>query len=182
MQFTPSVANVTNDPAILFTATSGRSLNVSVAAGSQTATFQGQSNFTFQTGTTAGAIAFTVTFPNTAPYTQSFTIAPATIQITSAQAVRQNPNLVVTLNGYDNTYSAGQLSFVFYDLKGNAITTIPVNATSNFHQYFFTSNTAGGAFALQASFPVTGDVTQVGSVATTLTNSIGQTSTTQTFQ
>jgi hypothetical protein len=182
MQFTSSVANVTDDPAILFTATSGRTLNVSVAAGSQTATFQGQSSFTFQTGTTAGAIAFTVTFPNTAPYTQSFTIAPATIQITSAQAIRQNPNLVVTLNGYDNTYSAGALSFIFYDLKGSVIATIPVNASSNFHQYFFTSNSAGGAFALQASFPVTGDVTQVGSVAATLTNSAGQTSSTHTFQ
>jgi hypothetical protein len=59
---------------------------------------------------------------------------------------------------------------------------MPVNAVSNFEQYFFTGNTAGGAFALQTSFPVQGDVTQVGSVAIGLTNSAGQTNTTQTFQ
>jgi hypothetical protein len=185
MQFTPSVANVGDDPAIFFTATSGRTLNISVATGSSTATFQGQPNLTFQTGTTAGAIVFTLALPNTASISSpSFTIQPATIQITSAQAVRQNPNLIVTINGYDNTYSAGALSFTFYDVSGRVITPngIAVNATSNFHQYFFTNNANGGAFALQASFPVTGDVTQVGSVAATLTNSIGQSSTTQTLQ
>jgi hypothetical protein len=56
-----------------------------------------------------------------------------------------------------------------------------VNAATSFQQYFFTNNTAGGAFALQASFPVQGDVTQVGSVAISLTNSQGQTTMTQTF-
>ena len=39
----------------------------------------------------------------------------------------------------------------------------------------------GGAFSVQASFPVSGDGTQVGSVAVTLTNSVGQTSSTQVF-
>ncbi|HEY3936827.1 MAG TPA: choice-of-anchor D domain-containing protein [Bryobacteraceae bacterium] len=194
MQFTPSVANVTDDPTIfLFTTPSDRTIDINVAAGSQTVTFtdpsstdpsgKDQSSLTFQTGTTAGTISFTVAgFPNTEPYTQSFTIAKAPIQITFGQAVRQDPNLLITLNGYDNTYSAGALSFIFYDLKGNAITTIPVDATSNFHQYFFTNDQDGGAFVLRANFVVTGDVTQIGSVAATLTNSIGQTSTTQTFQ
>jgi hypothetical protein len=88
----------------------------------------------------------------------------------------------VTINGYDNTYSAGQLSFTFYDVTGKLIAPVTVNAATSFQQYFFTNNTAGGAFALQASFPVQGDVTQVGSVAIGLTNSQGQTNTTQTFQ
>jgi hypothetical protein len=57
-----------------------------------------------------------------------------------------------------------------------------VDATSNFHQYFYANNAAGGSFSMQASFPVTGDVTKVGSVAVTLTNSVGQTSTKLTFQ
>ena len=184
MQFTPSVSSVTDDPAVVFLATNGRQLQLSVASGATTATYQGQSALTFQTGTTAGTITFTLTFTDTAPFTQTFTIAPAQIQITSATAVRQSPNLVVTLNGYDNTYSAGQLSFTFYDTSGKVITPngIQVDASSSFHQYFFTDNQAGGAFALQASFPVTGDVTQVGSVAVALSNSAGQTSTTQTFQ
>jgi hypothetical protein len=173
---------VAGDPAVMFLANSGQTLSVDLAIGAQTATYKGQSAIAFQTGTTAGTLTFTVEFVNTAPYSQSFTIAPATIHITSATAVRQNPNLVVTINGYDNTYSAGQLSFTFYDLTGKVIAPVTVNAATSFQQYFFTNNQAGGAFALQASFPVQGDVTQVGSVAIALTNSAGQTNTTQTFQ
>lgn len=184
MKFVPSIADVTDDPAVVFPVTSGRQLQVNVAAGSQSATYQGQSALTFQTGTTAGTITFTVAFPNTAPFSQSYTISPAAVQISSASAVRQAPNLVVTVNGFDNTYSTGQMSFLFYDTAGNLLTPngIPVDARSSFHQYFFTNNQAGGAFAVQASFPVTGDVTKVGSVSVKMTNSTGDASTTQTFQ
>jgi hypothetical protein len=184
MQFTPSVANVSDDPAIEFVSTSGRQLQLSVASGAQNATYSGQAAITFQTGTTAGTIQFTVQFPNQAAVTQSFTIAPAQVQITNGQAVRQAPNLVVTLTGFDNTYSVGQLRFTFYDTSGRILTptAISVNASSNFHEWFFGESTVGGAFSLQASFPVTGDVTQVGSVTATLANSAGQTSTTQSFQ
>jgi len=182
MKFVPSVANVTDDPAVLFLATNSRQLSLELAIGAQTATYKGQSAIAFQTGTTAGTLSFTLEFVNTAPFSQSFTITPATVHVTSATAVRQSPNLVVTINGYDNTYSAGQLSFTFYDVSGKLIAPVTVNAATSFQQYFFTNNSAGGAFALQASFPVQGDVTQVGSVAIGLTNSQGQTNTTQTFQ
>ncbi len=184
MAFTPTVTNVTDDAAVVFLATGGRQLQINLAGGSQNATYNGQSALAFQTGTTAGTITFTLTFPNTPPITQSFAITPAQIHISGGQAVRQNPNLVLTLDGYDNTYSAGQLSFVFYDSSGAQMNATPmtVDATSNFHQYFFTNNQAGGAFAMQASFPVTGDVTKVGSVGVTLTSSAGQTTTKFSFQ
>jgi hypothetical protein len=184
MQFTPSVSNITDDPAIVFLATSGRQLQLDILPGSQTATYKSQSAIAFQTGTTAGTLTFTLAVPNALPYTQSFTITPAQPHITTTSAVRQSPNLVVTINGYDNTYSASQLSFMFYDTAGKPLTPngITVNVASSFHQYFYTNNQAGGAFSLQASFPVNGDVTQVGSVAVTLTNSAGQTTATQTFQ
>ncbi len=183
MQFAPSVSNVTDDPAVVFTATNGRQLQVAVASGAQNATYNGQTGITFQTGTTAGTLTFTVSFPNAAPFAQAFTIVPAQIQITASQAQRQSPNLVVTLTGYDNTYSAGQLSFTFYGTNGQILASnMQVDATSSFHQYFFTNDQAGGAFSLQASFPVNGDVTQVGSVAINLTNAVGQTSVNQTFQ
>ncbi len=181
MAFKPSVKNVTDDPAVLFLATSGRTLNLKAAAGSQSATYNGQSAFNFQTGTTAGTIQFTVAFPDTPAYTQSFTITPATPQITSASAVRSNPNLVVTVTGYDNTYSAGMLSFTFYDTSGKEITPVSVDATSDFQQLFFNNNTGGGAFSVQATFPVTGNVMDVGSVSLTASNSVGQASSTQTF-
>jgi hypothetical protein len=184
MKFVPSVANVSDDPAVVFAVTKGRDLQVNVAPGAQTATYEDESAITFQTGTTAGTITFTLTFPNTAPFTKSYSISAGQVQIVSAKAVRQSPNLVVTVNGFDNTYSTGQMSFIFYDTSGKVLTPngIAVDARSEFHQYFFTNNQAGGAFAVQASFPVTGDVTQVGSVAVTMKNSAGNTSTTQTFQ
>jgi hypothetical protein len=179
ISFTPTVANVMDDPAVAFTNPSGPNQSLDFASGSQAS-----SPFTFQTGTTAGTITFTTqNFVNTTSYTQSFTIPPAAVQITSGSAARQNPNLVVTVYGYDNTYSAGQLAFAFYDISGNLIQPpIQYDATSQFHQYFFTNNQNGGAFSLQASFPDTGDVTKVGSVAVTLTNSSGQTTVTETFQ
>jgi hypothetical protein len=181
MKFVPSVPNVTDDPAVVFVDTNSRQLSLDLAIGAQTATYKGQSAIAFQPGTTAGTLTFTVEFVNTAPFSQSFTITPATIHITSASAVRQNPNLAVTINGYDNTYTAGQLAFTFYDLSGRVIAPININVAADFQQQVFTKN-QGGAFSLKASFPVQGDVTQVGSVAIGLTNSQGQTNTTQTFQ
>lgn len=184
MQFTPSVSNVADDPAIVFLATGGRKLQVTLSAGSQAATYQGQSGISFQTGTTAGTITFILTFPNTAPLTQTFTITPAIIHLSSALAVRQDPALVITVNGFDNTYTAGKMSFTFFDLKGYPFSpdALPVDATSDFHNYFFINDPAGGSFGMQATFPVTGDITQIGSVAVTLTNSAGQTTTKLSFQ
>jgi hypothetical protein len=184
MTFAPSVQNVSDDPAVKFIATGTRQLNLSVAAGATTATYNGQSQLTFQTGTTAGTITFTLQFPNTAPLIQSFTIPPDKIHIVSATASVSSPNLVITINGYDNTYSAGQLSFTFYDTQGNPVApgAMSVNAAPQFQQYFFNNNQAGGAFALQATFPVYGgEASQVGSVAVTMTNSAGSVTTTQTF-
>jgi hypothetical protein len=183
LQFAPSVVNVADDAAVAFVATGGRQLNIDVAAGGQTATYNGQSAITFQTGTTAGTVTFLVAFPDTPTYSQSFTIAPAAIQLTTVQAIAESPNLIVTMSGFDNTYSAGQLSFTFYDASGKAIgSPIQFNAAAEFQGLFFTNNTMGGMFSLQGSFPVMGDVTQVGSVTVGVTNQVAQTTATATFQ
>ncbi len=183
MAFTPAIPGITDDPAIQFLATAGRQLQVNIASGGQTATYNGDAAFTFQSGTTAGTLSFTLELPNKAPYQQSFTIAPGTIQITNSTAVRQDPNLVVTLTGYDNTYSAGQLQFNFLDANGKAMTAKPVSldASAPFHTYFFGSESVGGAFSVQATFPVVGDITKVASVAVVLNNSAGATNASQTF-
>ncbi len=130
--------------------------------------------FRFQTGCTAGTITITLTDAVTGQ-TLPWPIAmpPQPPQFTINAATRESPNLVVKMGGCDNTYSAGNLSFVFTTTTAGNI-TVAEDATSAFHQYFFTSNTAGGAFSLAASFPVFGDVTQVTSVAATLSNPQGQ--------
>ncbi len=185
MQFTPAVNGVADDPAIFFVDTQGRELQVTSAAGSQSVTYNNQSLLTFQTGTTAGTITFTLTFTDTPPLTGSYTIGSTAIHISSAQATRSTPNLKINVTGFDNTYTAGQLSFVFLDAKGNKMNAQPisVDAAASFHQLFFTDNPAGGAFALQVTFPVTtGDISKIASVKVTLANSAGEASSNLTFQ
>lgn len=183
LKFSPNVTNVSDDSAVQFLATGGRQLNVGLASGAQTATYNNQSSIAFQTGTTAGTITFSVAFPNTPTYTQSFTVPGATPLFTSVQAVRESPNLLVTIEGYDNSYSAGTVSFTFYDTSGAVIgSQILYNATSAFQQLYFSNNTYGGHFSLQANFAVSGDVTKVGSVTVGLANSLGQTTGSASFQ
>src|SRR5271165_4448442 len=175
LAFTPSVTGVTDDPAVMFVATGGRNLTVQVNVGSQTAFYNGESRLAFQTGTTAGKLTFTLTFDGQDPAVQTIDILPAPVTVTTIKGVRQSPSLVVTLTGYDNTYSAGKMSFTFYSTTGSVMGqgAITADETQPFQQYFFNQNNWGGAFQLQANFPVNGDVTTVGSVDVTITNTVG---------
>jgi hypothetical protein len=173
LAFASSVPGVSDDPAIEFLSGPKREATVTIAPGAASATFNGQPNIAFQTGTTAGTITFTLTLPNATQQT-SLTIAPAGVNIDSAGAVRLTDEINVSMDGFDNTYSASQLVFTFYDAKGNVIQpgAISVNAASSFQQYFATT-TAGGTFALLANFPVTGNEADVASFDLAITNSVG---------
>jgi Abnormal spindle-like microcephaly-assoc'd, ASPM-SPD-2-Hydin len=179
MAFQSSVAGVSDDAAIQFLSGPFRIATVSVAIGATSATIGGQSSMAFQTGTTAGTITFTLTL-NSATQQLSLTIPASPIILDSATAVRLLGSLNVAFSGFDNTYSASQLVFTFYDLTGKAMPqgAIDVDASTPFQQYF-SATQAGGAFALLATFPVTGDTTQIGFVTAQVTNSIGATTTQQ---
>jgi hypothetical protein len=84
----------------------------------------------------------------------------------------------ISIVASDNTYSASQLAFTFFDQSGATMQpgVIRVDATSDFQAYF-NSTTTGGAFALLAKFTVTGDVTQIISTDIAITNSVGVTTT-----
>lgn len=177
LEFQPAITGVLDDPAIYFLATQGRTLSLVIEEGSDKATFQGQSEFTFQTGTTAGTILFTLELDGKI-IQQSVTISPSTIQLNSARAVRQSPSLQVLLTGFDNTYTASQLSFTFYDSAGNTIKPglMNVDATQNFRDYFAQTQ-VGGMFSLLANFPVTGSASEVASVDVSIRNANGTTRT-----
>ncbi|MDP8991336.1 MAG: hypothetical protein M3N41_14800, partial [Acidobacteriota bacterium] len=64
------------------------------------------------------------------------------------------------------------LSFAFVDRSGKSITSLSADFTANF-KAFFQGQTAGSSFLMNISFPVTGDVTQVGGVTVTLNNAAG---------
>jgi len=173
LAFASSVPGVSDDPAIEFLSGPKREATVTIAPSATSATFNGQPNIAFQTGTTAGTITFTLTLPNATQQT-SLTIAPAAVNIDSAGAVRLTDEINVSMDAFDNTYSASQLVFTFYDAKGNVIQpgAISVNAASSFQQYFATT-TAGGAFALLANFPVSGNEADVASFDLAITNNVG---------
>ena len=88
--------------------------------------------------------------------------------------MRRIDALDVSLIGFDNTYSASQLAFTFYNSAGQALQpgAMRVDATSSFRNYFSSTST-GGAFAMLAGFPVIGDTNQISAVDVEITNSAG---------
>lgn len=196
MTFQSSVPGVSDDPAIQFLSGPLRQATVTISPGDSTAMFDGgQSDLVFQTGATAGTITFSLTLTgNSIPAAQAtLTIAPAPVNIASATSIRLLGGVIVngepagvlvggevdiSISAADNTYSASQLAFTFFDQKGATLEpgVIQVDATANFQSYFATT-TIGGAFALLAKFPVTGDVTQIISTDIAITNSVGTTTT-----
>jgi hypothetical protein len=196
MTFQSSVQGVSDDPAIQFLSGPLRQATVSISPGETTAMFDGgQSDLVFQTGATAGTITFTLTLNGAAtPAAQAtLTIAPSPVGIQTATSIRLLGGIIsegepagvisggevdISIAASDNTYSASQLAFTFFDQKGDTMQpgVIRVDATSDF-QLYFKSTTTGGAFGLLAKFTVTGDVTQIISTDIAITNSIGVTTT-----
>ena len=196
MTFQSSVKGISDDPAIQFLSGPLRQATVSIAVGDTTAKFVGnQGDLAFQTGGTAGTITFILTLNgNATPAAQAtLNIAPAPVSIQSATSIRLLGGIVVngepagvnvagevdiSIAAADNTYSASQLAFTFFDKNGNTMQpgVIRVDATSDF-QLYFNSTTTGGAFGLLAKFTVTGDVTQIISTDVAITNSVGVTTT-----
>lgn len=178
--FAPSTKVIPNDPAVMFVPSGTRILPFSFKQGDTRIQLNGQPGAVFQTGTTAGTITFVVApagFQFAGDPTTVVTIAPQAISIDTANATSRVNDLDITVTGYDNTYTAGAMSFTFYDTTGTAINpgTIQADFTSSFVTYF-ASQGGGSAFLMRVTFPVTGTTAQsaqVASVDVTLTNSAG---------
>ncbi|MGA3026139.1 MAG: hypothetical protein ABSF98_15335 [Bryobacteraceae bacterium] len=175
LAFQPNPATLPNDPNIVFTATGTQSMNAQVNPGDT-------AQYTFQTGTTAGTITFTFTLNPAASgvtASTSTTILPAIVALDLSTAVPATDEIILSLAGFDNTHAASALSFTFYDTTGKAIAPglIQSNVTAAFANYYTANPAAGGVFNLQATFPVTGDITKVASVDVQFTNPAGVTDT-----
>jgi hypothetical protein len=186
LAFASTAMGVTDDASIVFVQGSRRSLQFAVAANSTQVLIAGQQSVVFQTGTTAGTITFTVTgTPLAADPTTTISIPPAPISIDLAAASNQVlGQLNVEVTGFDNTYTAGAMSFTFFDAAGKQVgAVINANFTSCFAGYFGlgavttgcspSGQNSGSAFLMQVSFPIEGNQALVGTVQATLTNSAG---------
>jgi hypothetical protein len=177
LAFAPDTTLVSSDPAVVFVATGTRSLPFSVKAGGTQALIGGASGVVFQTGTTAGRIRFTISGVeqgiNGDPTTE-LRVAPATVAIDTASFTARPGNLDVSIVGFDNTYSMGPMSFTFYDTSGHAIDpgTIQADFTQSFYAYF-AGSTAGSAFQMLVTFPVSGSLLNLASAGVTLANMAG---------
>jgi hypothetical protein len=178
LTFSPSISTVTDDTAVEFVATSTRVASFAVAMGATAITLNAQPNIVFSTGTTAGTITFTVDsgiYGLSGSPSTSVTMSPAPIELASSAATSRANELDVVISGFDNTYSIGNMSFSFVDSSGAAITTISTDFSADFQTFFKGQN--GSSFLMRASFPVTGDVSQVGGVTVVLNNAAGSVTT-----
>jgi hypothetical protein len=180
-----SVTGVTDDTSVVFLQGSTRSLPFSVAANQTAVSIDGESAAMFQTGSTEGTLTFTMSGAQfSGNPTTTITIPPAPITIDAATASNQvMGQLNIEVVGFDNTYSAGPMTFTFFDTTGKPIgSPVSVDFTAQF-QGFFTGQLSGSSFLLGVSFPVVGNQALVGTVQVTLTNAAGQAQTgTLTFQ
>jgi Abnormal spindle-like microcephaly-assoc'd, ASPM-SPD-2-Hydin len=172
-----SLSNAPADPGIAFIS-GGQSATFSVSSGATQGYFGAAITLPFQTGTTAGTLTITAQLGATSVQ-QSITILPAVVGVTTAQAVRSAGTVEIDLTGFDNTRTAGALSFTFYDAGGNSIAPpIQTDGTATFAGYF--QNSAGGTFELKAIFPVLGNTSQITAFQAAVTNSAGTTTTAHT--
>ena len=160
------------DPGIVF-AGGRNTANFTFNQGDTAANFEGAGSAAFQTGTTAGTLMLAAQIGG-AVSQQNAVIAPAAIGVAAVTGTRQTAGVSVNVTGFDNTRTAGMLSFTFYDSAGNTIPPGAINydGTAAFATYFAASDD-GGQFALAAYFPVSGDPSQVSGFMVQLANSAG---------
>ncbi|HZU25115.1 MAG TPA: choice-of-anchor D domain-containing protein [Bryobacteraceae bacterium] len=175
MSFVPSTPGASDDPAIQFLDTGSRTENVQIANGAAAGQCGTGAACTFQTGTTAGTITFTLSLGGQISQA-TLVVTPAVVSFDTASAKVVGNGIAVTLPGFDNTHATTALSFTFFDTSGKEIPSgvVVVDVTAKFQQ-FFAQNApqSGGLFQLAAQFPVTGTATQLGAVAVTATNAAG---------
>jgi hypothetical protein len=168
-----------DDPAVRFLETGTRQARFQVTSGQTTVTLEGASGITFQTGTTAGRIRFTLSgIPSgfTGDSEAAVVIPPAPAALDKAIPGRYPERVEVTLYGFDNTFTLGAMQFHFFDAAGTRIASIPADFTAAFRA-FFTANPGGSAFKMTATFRVDGGTAAIASVEVELANSAGTTRT-----
>jgi hypothetical protein len=174
LEFTPESDALSQDASIAFLPGSSRSVSFSAKKGSANADFNGSSSIMMQTGSTAGWISLTA---NIGSYheTMKYHLAPAPVVFSDTRASKASSVLEVTVRGVDNLRTATAIGFTFYLQNGGVIGSGAMTAdiTQAFKSYYTANPQAAGAFLLRAQFPVSGDVSQLGSVGITMTNSAG---------
>lgn len=164
--------------------TTGRTAPFTIPAGSTTASFSGNANLSFETGTVAGTITLTLDFtasgsditPTPAP-SKTYTTNP-TVPSISLVTLEQTPGgVTVLVTGFASPRSVTSGTFNFAAATGTSISnpTLTVDLSSAFNTWYSNSasNAYGSEFTLTMPFPVQGQAGDVVSVTVTLSNAQG---------
>ncbi len=171
LEFTPSVSAGAGDAGIQFLGNSSRNIAVQVVPGDVVGLVLGKPDVVFQTGTTAGVAVFRLLLGTQERQVQ-VTIPPEAPLIDAVKLQRGQGSVEVTLTGFDNHRSAGNVVFTFTDQAGQEFPAVSAEAGPAFLEYFRQSE-MGGLFRLTARFPVSGDASKLARVAVRLANGIG---------
>jgi hypothetical protein len=176
LAFTADSVLAADDPAVMFVETATRQVRFAVEEGKTAVTLNSGAFATFQTGTTAGRIRFTLSGIAPGPAAEAETtviLSPSQIVLEKALPARFADRVELVLIGFDNTFSAGSMNFRFFDNGGQAITALlPVDFTGAFRT-FYTSTPGGSTFKLTVRFPVSGNSFGIASVEAEASNSAG---------
>jgi hypothetical protein len=180
MAFTADSILAADDPAVMFVETASRQVRFAVEEGKTAVTLNNAAFATFQTGTTAGRIRFTISGlpPGPAADAESTVIlSPVSIVLDKALPARFPDRVELVLTGFDNTFSAGSMNFRFFDAAGGPLTGVmPADFIPAFRK-FFADTPGGSTFRLTVRFPISGNSAAVAAVEADLANSAGITRT-----
>jgi hypothetical protein len=181
LTFTSTVGG--DDPSIQFT-TSGRTVSFTIPAGSTQAVYTQNQQLLLSTGTVAGTITIKATVqagssditPSPAP--QASTSVPKLAPvITSASLKKITGGVTVSFAGYSTTKELTQATLVFNPASGGSLTgtsvTVPLTATMSAWYQSAAAAAFGSQFVVTVPLTVQGDVSAIGSVTVTVTNTQG---------
>ncbi|MFN7936167.1 MAG: hypothetical protein U0R19_22740 [Bryobacteraceae bacterium] len=152
LEFTPSVTGP-DDPGVLFPGTSSRAIPFIVREGESVALFSGSKDTVLQTGTTAGTLRL---IAEVGGYLSeaSYTIDPAPVVAETVTVKRGIEIMEVTIKGFDNSRSADQVSFRFYNREGVEVPPgILTSLVAEKFRAYYETTAVGGMFQMLAVFP-----------------------------
>lgn len=173
LDFVPAMPG--NDDSTIAFASGGRTAAFTVVPGDTHGRFAELLAIPFQTGTTAGTLVVTATL-GASTVRQSIPLPPLPVVLSQVEFSLTAEAVTVQVAGFDNTRSAGPLTFTFFDQAGSPIPpgALSSDASAQFASYFSQSS-LGGVFLLRATFPVRGDPAALRTVEMQFRNVAGTT-------
>ncbi|HYO80549.1 MAG TPA: choice-of-anchor D domain-containing protein [Bryobacteraceae bacterium] len=170
MELQPAGGATDNDGSAAFLS-GGRTVQFVINQGDSVVRFAEADTISYQSGTTAGTIVFSVEVGGYRAST-SVIIGPERVRLDRSQAQRSGSSIDVRINGFDNTRSIAAMNFTFHLKNGQALTPMQVPVGPDFAKWWSQSK-LGGAFAFRAVFPVQGDAAQIAAVEVEIPNQAG---------